>query len=165
MSIRALPIALVEEILASFEPVMPPGSSMELTGRVFDGRAPDGGGWFGIPLGSLPWPPMPSRTKWRLAVQEVYEWAARGLGADRRPVRSDEDPFRLYWPVEGARVHVSVRDREFTAEFRNPAGAAVLTMPTLTRSGPRFEISHRLWLPDTKHRSPSRRFTPRENQS
>jgi hypothetical protein len=137
VSVRAPPLALLVKILESFEGVMPAGSSMDLTDRVLNVQCANGAGWFGEPLGGLPWPPMPPRVKWRLAVRDVYETAARGLGCDRKPPRYEGDPFQLWWPVPDAQTYVEVTDQMIVAEFRERNGSTALAMPKIEWTGRR----------------------------
>jgi hypothetical protein len=139
---------------------MPSGSTMVLRGRVLDVDHAGGGGWFGEPLGVLPWPPMPMRMKWRLAVQSVYETVARGLGANLRVPRSEDDPFRLLWPVPDAQVHLDATGKTIAAEFHNPDGTTVLAMSPIDWAGPPTEPTHRVWVLGDDSDCPPRHFKP-----
>jgi hypothetical protein len=138
---EALPGELVERIVASFEPHLPVGVFLTLREDGFAVRSVKSGssGWSGPRPGVLPWPPMPASTKWRLAIQDVYETVAQGIGfvAFPRPVRSTGDgtPFETGWPAPHCKVEVAVRQDAISARYLGADGSTVLSMPSIKWEG------------------------------
>jgi hypothetical protein len=147
MARQILPSELVERIVTSFEKYLPDGVFMTLRDGSLDVRSVDGGGWFGERLGVLPWPPMPADTKWRLAVQSVYETIARGIGAcvspPTRSTAREGDPFEIRWPAPGCAVDVSISDGLVDVDYVDTSGQAVLSMPQIQWRGPRTQPGDR----------------------
>jgi hypothetical protein len=128
-----LPAELVERIVASFESHLPAGVYLTLRDDGLSVRSvkSSGGSYSGPRPDSLPRPPMPASTKWRLGLQSVYETVAQGIGF----VTSPSTPVETRWPAPHCTVEVKVGQDTISARYLGADGNTILSMPSIEWTG------------------------------